>query len=700
MKILALGSLGMERSDGTVSYVRGCQAVLIAELLAADSVVVSTDRLADALYGEVAPRLPSRAVHAHVSRLRRALRLWEPEGPGADRLLTKAAGYALKVSACESDAGEFLAELHRARALAHKDSGTVVKILEPALRLWRGPVLEGQSMGAGGMRLAARLDAARREAAELVATARLELGQYTQAVADLEDGLLENPYDEPLSRLLMTALAHSGRLHEAQQVEQRVQGASRGGVGRPLSEMLGRRGSREADQSADRHPVPRDRGQPAPVRPRSRQDLGLALGDLLPLLIDRGPSVRDGSFPILGFDGPVLAHGDPGCAAGIYRVGGSPVAVIRAVDDTLPEPSSDGQGVVRMLEYARKARLPVAVLVGEPGHRPGSGYGALSRQVRLLQCLARLRGVVPRVMVSFDEAAVRSPVAAALGDACILVRPQRPGPGSGPTAEIEAQSAAEAAASARELFHFLTRQSVPVPPLQAVPAEFVPRGSRVDMRAAIAGITDSGDWFEIRAGHSPSLLTGLARIEGRRVGIVANNPLAGNGVLTAEAVGKGARMVDLCALWGIPLLVLVDTPRLPGSGSSGAGSVLEGPGSDLLRAFLDAEVPQITVMVGQAKGRARLVMGARESGADAVYAWPQAQTDLPDGALDGRIAPQSTRAVVGMLLGGLPGAVGGSLTDHQAVTRGPSCTGSEAGPRRAEDRQGTSAGWQAKPRCG
>ncbi|MFG2525396.1 carboxyl transferase domain-containing protein [Streptomyces sp. NPDC048527] len=657
MRILVLGLLGVERVDGTISYVRGFQAVLIAELLAADSMVVSTDRLADALYGEDAPRQPLRAVHAHVTRLRRALRLWEPEGPGAERLLTKATGYALKVSALESDAGEFLAELSRART--HTDAEAVVAILEPALRSWRGPVLEGTPMGAGSGRLASRLEAARREAAEQLALARLELGQYAQAVADLEDGLLENPYDESLSRLLMTALLRSGRPSEAQRVEQRIRRASRDGLGGPLPVVPRQRQPREADQQPIRHPVDRILCQRQPLQRSGRWGPEWSSARLLELLVDHGPPVRlDGSSPVPG-DGPVVAHRGPVDVAGIYRIGGSPVTVVSVVGDAAPGHSRDGQGIVRILEYARKARLPVAVLVGEPGHRPGTGAGASARQVRLLHSLVQLRGVVPRVMVSFDEAVMRSPVAAALGDACVLVRPDQPGPDSCPTAEIETASVLEGAASARDLLHFLIRHWAPAPPPRATLERFVSHGSRVDMRTAIAGIADAGDWLEIRAGHSPSLLTGLARIEGKRVCIVANNPLVSDGALTPEAVGKGARMVDLCALWNIPLLVLVDTPPLPGGDVSGVGSMLEMPGSDLLRAFLSAQVPKVTVIVGQAQGWARLVMGAGESGADAVYAWPQAQTDVADGALDGRIAPQATRAVVSTLLGAYPGRMVG-----------------------------------------
>jgi len=620
VKILVLGSLGVELPDGDVVHVRGLQATLITELLAAESMVVSTDRLADALYGEDIPRQPLRAVHAHMTRLRRALRQWEPEGPGAERLLAKATGYVLKVSPLESDAGQFLAELARVRTLEPSDAGATMEILEPAMDLWRGPVLEGASTGTGGGRLVTRLEAARREAAERLASVRLALGHHTRAITDLQDLLLENPYDEPLARLLATALYRSGRPHEAQRVEQRIRRALRDDLGVGPDTV------------------------PPPARPggRGRVQRDLSSARLLELIVDGEPPV------CLRSPAPPRTSGPSAPMAGIYRVGGFPVAVFR---DTYPEHPPDVQSVVRTLEYARKACLPVALLVGEPGRGPAVASELPAHRVTLLRSLVQLRGVVPRVVISFDDAVTRSLGAAALGDAFILVRPDGPGGADGPpTAAIEATSVVDAAASARELLDYLTRQWAPASPPRAAIEYFRADEAPVDMRGVIAGIADGGDWLELMAEQGSSVLTGLARIEGKRVGVIANDPAVGDGALTPRAASKGRRMVDLCALWNIPLLVLVDTPQVPGTGVSGVWSLPAMAGAELLNAFLEARVPRVTVLVGRAEGWPRLVMGARESGADAVYAWPRARTDLADGALDGVIAPQATRAVVSTLL--------------------------------------------------
>ena len=645
-----LGPLGVERSDGTVAYVRGLQATLITELLAADSLIVSTDRLADGLYGEDTPRQPLRAVHAHVSRLRRALDQWEPEGPGAERLLTRAVGYAFKISSLESDAGKFLAELTRARTLAGTDAAAAVAILEPALHLWRGPVVEGTSTGMGGGRLITRLEAARREAAERLASARLTLGQWAQAAAELEDLLLENPFDESLVRLLTTALSKSGRPREAHRVQQRVRSALGDDPGSDACTRLRQPPGGIADRSIAHHPVDQVPRRTRSARPGNGEQQHWSSTKLLDLMVDSAAALILGGPSAPKVPGTLAsAHRGPIASTGVYLVSGFPVAVVCAVD---PERSANVQGVVRTLEYARRACLPVALLIGDPGRRPDPGSDTPAHQVAVLRSLMQLRGTVPRVLISFDDSVVRTSGAAALGDVRILVRPDLPvAAGRYPTAEVEVSSVAEAAASARDLLGYVTRHCAPAVQPRAAIEDPTASAAPLDMHSVILGIADSGGWLEFSAAHGPSLITGLARIEGKRVGIIANNPAVGDGALTEQAAGKGMRMVDLCALWKIPLLVLVDTPQLRTIGTSGAEFLPELAGWELLRAFLCAQVPRVTVIVGRAKGWSRLVMGARESGADAVYAWPRAQTDLADGALDGIIAPQATRAVVGALLG-------------------------------------------------
>jgi acetyl-CoA carboxylase carboxyltransferase component len=126
------------------------------------------------------------------------------------------------------------------------------------------------------------------------------------------------------------------------------------------------------------------------------------------------------------------------------------------------------------------------------------------------------------------------------------------------------------------------------------------------------------------------MLTGFARVDGRPVGVVANQPRHLGGVLDAQAATKGARFVRTCDLYGIPLVVLVDTPGfLPGTSQEKIGVIRHG--AKLVHAFAAATVPRVTVVLRKAFGGAFIAMNSRELGADLVLAWPQAQLGVMGG---------------------------------------------------------------------
>ncbi|CAN5610321.1 hypothetical protein BH20ACT17_BH20ACT17_10580 [soil metagenome] len=126
------------------------------------------------------------------------------------------------------------------------------------------------------------------------------------------------------------------------------------------------------------------------------------------------------------------------------------------------------------------------------------------------------------------------------------------------------------------------------------------------------------------------MLTGFARIDGRAVGIVANQPRHLGGVLDADAATKGARFVRTCDLYGMPLVVLVDTPGfLPGTRQEKIGVIRHG--AKLVHAFAAATVPRVTVVLRKAFGGAFIAMNSRDLGADLVLAWPQAQLGVMGG---------------------------------------------------------------------
>jgi acetyl-CoA carboxylase carboxyltransferase component len=145
-----------------------------------------------------------------------------------------------------------------------------------------------------------------------------------------------------------------------------------------------------------------------------------------------------------------------------------------------------------------------------------------------------------------------------------------------------------------------------------------------DVRDAIAGIVDAGSLLEIQPRWARSIVTGFARIDGRPVGVIANQPRFLGGVLDAESSQKGARFVETCDSYGIPLVVLVDTPGfMPGTRQEQAGVIRFG--ATLVRAFAAATVPRVTVVLRKAYGGAYITMNSKDLGADMVFAWPNAE---------------------------------------------------------------------------
>ncbi len=145
-----------------------------------------------------------------------------------------------------------------------------------------------------------------------------------------------------------------------------------------------------------------------------------------------------------------------------------------------------------------------------------------------------------------------------------------------------------------------------------------------DMREVIEGIVDEGSFFEIHPNYAENILVGFARLGGRSIGIVGNQPIHLAGCLDVESSKKGARFVRFCDCFNIPLLVLEDVPGfLPGTDQEWHGIITNG--AKLLYAFSEATVPRITVITRKAYGGAYDVMNSKHIGADMNYAWPTAE---------------------------------------------------------------------------
>jgi propionyl-CoA carboxylase beta chain len=145
-----------------------------------------------------------------------------------------------------------------------------------------------------------------------------------------------------------------------------------------------------------------------------------------------------------------------------------------------------------------------------------------------------------------------------------------------------------------------------------------------DMKELISKIVDEGDFFEIQEAHAKNIVTGFARIDGRSVGIVANQPMVLAGVLDSDASRKAARFVRFCDAFSIPLVTFVDVPGfLPGTAQEYGGLIKHG--AKLLYAYAEATVPKITIITRKAFGGAYVVMASKHLRGDVNYAWPSAQ---------------------------------------------------------------------------
>jgi propionyl-CoA carboxylase beta chain len=145
-----------------------------------------------------------------------------------------------------------------------------------------------------------------------------------------------------------------------------------------------------------------------------------------------------------------------------------------------------------------------------------------------------------------------------------------------------------------------------------------------DMRQVISEITDVESFFEVHANFAENIVVGFARIAGRSIGVVANQPAVLAGVLDINASQKAARFVRFCDCFNIPLLVLEDVPGfLPGTDQEWNGIICNG--AKLLYAFCEATVPRITVITRKAYGGAYDVMNSKHIGADMNFAWPTAE---------------------------------------------------------------------------
>ncbi len=312
--------------------------------------------------------------------------------------------------------------------------------------------------------------------------------------------------------------------------------------------------------------------------------------------------------------------------------------------------AAGGETIARTIRRAADAGTPVVGFPHSGGARIQEGVAALSAYAAIFQ--AQATSDIPQISVVCGPCAGGAAYSPALGDLVVMVKDARlflTGPqiieevtrerisaedlgGTGVherngVCHLVAPDEVSATDTVRLLLGYLTRSLAPPrPPRPGSPGDALPESTRrvYDVREPIARIVDGGELLELAPKWAKNLVVGFARLDGSPVGVIANQPRTLGGCLCAESSQKGAWFVDLCDRFGLPLIVLVDTPGfLPGATQERDGVLRHG--ASLLRAFGRATVPRLTVTLRQAFGGAHIVMNSRDLGADLTMAWPDAR---------------------------------------------------------------------------
>ncbi len=321
------------------------------------------------------------------------------------------------------------------------------------------------------------------------------------------------------------------------------------------------------------------------------------------------------------------------------------------------------QKMVKIMDLAIKNRAPVIGLFDAGGARIQEGVAALGGYGEVFMRNVAASGVIPQISVIMGPCAGGDVYSPAMTDFIFMVRDTSymfvTGPDVVKTVTNETVTAEElggadvhtrrssvadgaydndleALLQIRRLMDFLpssNESGVPELPSFDDPDRTEPSldtlvpdnpNQPYDMMELIEKVVDEGDVFELQKDFARNIIIGLARMEGRTVGIVANQPMVLAGVLDSDASRKAARFVRFCDAFNIPIVTFVDVPGfLPGTAQEYGGLIKHG--AKLLFAFAQATVPKVTVITRKAYGGAYDVMSSKHIGGDVNYAWPTAE---------------------------------------------------------------------------
>lgn len=319
-----------------------------------------------------------------------------------------------------------------------------------------------------------------------------------------------------------------------------------------------------------------------------------------------------------------------------------------------------GQKITKVMDLAVRTGVPMIGLNDGGGARIQEGIGALTQFAEIFRRNVAASGVIPQISVILGPCAGGAVYSPALTDFTVMVEgtsqmfitgPEVIRAVTGEDVGLEELGGARAHAQrsgvahyaahdeddafeyVRELLSYLPENTLSEPPLTQPeePGEvdldsLVPASSNqpYDMTEVLEAIADGGSFLEVMPAYAGNVITAFARVDGRSVGIVANQPMVMAGALDIAASEKAARFVRLCDAFNLPVLTFVDVPGfLPGTSQEWDGIIRRG--AKLIYAYAEATVPLITTITRKAYGGAYIVMGSKKLGADINLAWPTAQ---------------------------------------------------------------------------
>ncbi len=325
-----------------------------------------------------------------------------------------------------------------------------------------------------------------------------------------------------------------------------------------------------------------------------------------------------------------------------------------------------GKKIVKVIEMARKTGCPIVGIIDSGGARIQEGISSLDGYAGIFNAMVKASGVVPQISVILGPSAGGACYAPGLSDFIFMVDNISQMFITGPEvikkvtgeevtfdnlgganvhcaksgcAQFRYANEKDCFAGVKKLLGYLPQNNMDDAPrskslladlfekedsaklLEIVPEE---SGKGYDIKLVIEEIFDKNSFFEIQPEFAANLVTGLARLGGGVVGVVANQPKIMAGVLDIDSSDKIARFVRFCDSFNVPLINLVDTSGyLPGTNQEHNGIIRHG--AKVLYAYAEASVPKISVILRKAFGGAYIALASRELGYDRVLAWPGAQ---------------------------------------------------------------------------